>query len=78
MERLFALDFPQTANVALASVRGKPFRYEVNRVGRGKWRLMIDENGCLVARIDFLTKRGARRAAKAHFQRRQCEYDNLL
>ena len=75
MERLAALTFPQCENVALGNARGKAFRYEVNKIGRAKWRLIVDENGRMTDRLEFSTKRAARLAARAHFQRRQCEYN---
>jgi hypothetical protein len=67
-----ALTFPTTGPlVALASTKGKDYRYQVTRVGRGKWRVIVDVDRAMTDHLEFRTQAEARGYCRRHFARRQ-------
>jgi hypothetical protein len=67
-----ALTFPTTGPlVALASHNGNDYRYQVTKVGRGKWRVIVDRNRAMTDHLEFGTKAAARAFCRSHFARRQ-------
>lgn len=69
-----ALTFPTTGPlVALGSVNGKDYRYQVTRVGRGKWRVIVDTDRQMTDRLEFTNQGAARSYCRRHFARRQVQ-----
>lgn len=65
------LTFPTTGPlVALASANGRHYRYQVTRVGRGKWRVIVDTDRQMTDHLEFPTKVAARVYCRKHFARR--------
>jgi hypothetical protein len=70
--RHLPLTFPMTgAAIAMGNANGYNMRYEINHVGRAKWRCIIEKNGAIYTVREFPRRQAAKAFARADFMRRQ-------